>query len=155
MLYALCFGEVKGMVVYMIIKQLTIFLENKSGRLTEVTKILGDYNINISALSIADTSEYGLFRLIVSNPDEAVKILKDNGFSVSLTDVFCLNVPHKPGTLHKAVSILSAANISVEYMYAYGVGENASIIMKVSDVNAAIEKLQEHELELIRASEIQ
>ena len=138
----------------MIIKQLTVFLENKSGRLSEVTRVLGENQINISALSIADTSEYGLLRLIVSDGDKATEMLKNNGFSVNLTDVICLNVKHTPGTLHDAIKTLSAGGIDIEYMYAYAVGENAAVIMKVSDPKEAIFILTQNNIDLHRSDQM-
>ena len=89
----------------MLIKQLSIFLENKSGRLNEVSQILGNNGINMSAFSVADTSEFGILRLIVSDPELACKVLRENLFSVSLTDVVCLNCPNEPGALAKALQI--------------------------------------------------
>jgi len=103
----------------MIIKQLSVFLENKSGRLAELTDILGEKDINMSALSIADTSEFGIIRMVVSKPEQALKILKENRFSVSLTEVLCLSIPNKPGSLSLALKILSDVDISIEYMYAF------------------------------------
>ena len=138
----------------MIIKQLTGFLENKSGRLSEVTRVLGENNINISALSIADTSEYGLLRLIVSDGEKATDLLKRNGFSVNLTDVICLNVKHTPGTLHDAIKTLSNGGIDIEYMYAYAVGDNAAVIMKVSDAKEAIYILTQNNIDLLRSDEM-
>ncbi|GMQ63053.1 ACT domain-containing protein [Vallitalea maricola] len=138
----------------MIIKQLSVFLENKSGRLSDVTKALGDNDITISALSVADTSEYGILRLIVGSPEKAHELLKELGFSVSLTDVICLIIPHKPGALHKAVKVLATNGVSIEYMYAYAMNGDASVIMKVSEVNKAIKALTENDVELARASEI-
>ena len=91
----------------MLIKQLSVFLENKSGRLTEVSKILGDNGINMLAFSVADTSEFGILRLIVSDPERACKVLRDNDFSVNLTEVVCMNCPNQPGALGKALQILS------------------------------------------------
>jgi hypothetical protein len=138
----------------MIIKQLSVFLENKSGRLTEVTQILGDLNINISALSIADTAEYGILRMIVTDPDKAVVALKEQGFSVSLTQVICLLTPDTPGALYKSLQILSDAGISIQYMYAFAMGEKASIVIKTDALEEAIETLQKNQLELIKASDI-
>lgn len=138
----------------MIIKQLTVFLENKSGRLSEVTKVLGNNDINISALSIADTSEYGLLRLIVSDGEKAVTLLKENGFSVNLTDVICLSVKHTPGTLHEAIKTLASADVSVEYMYAYAVGDNAAVIMKVSDSEKAINILSQNNIDLLKSDDV-
>jgi hypothetical protein len=138
----------------MIIKQLSVFLENKSGRLTEVTQTLSDNLINISAFSIADTADYGMVRMIVYKPEEAEKLLKEKGFSVHITDVICLIVPHKPGGLYRALAILSENNISVEYMYAFAVEEEASVIIRTDAINEAIKILQEHKLELKKASDI-
>lgn len=138
----------------MIIKQLSVFLENKSGRLTEVTKTLGDLDINISALSIADTAEYGILRMILTDPDKAYATLREKGFSVSLTDVLCLATPHTPGALAKALDILSQDGISIEYMYAFEVGEKALVIIKADDIKKAIDSITTHKMELINASDI-
>lgn len=138
----------------MIIKQLTVFLENKSGRLAELTKVLGENDINISALSIADTSEYGLLRLIVNDGDKAVKLLKEEGFSVSLTDVICLCVAHKPGTLYEAIQILANNEIDVEYMYAYVARDRAAVIMKLTDPLKAIEVLKGENIDILKAEDV-
>lgn len=138
----------------MIITQLSVFLENKSGRLTEVTKILGDLDINISALSIADTAEYGILRMILTDPDQAYSALREKGFSVSLTEVLCLATPHTPGALAKALDILSKDGISIEYMYAFEVGEKALVIIKADDIKKAIDSITTHKMELINASDI-
>ena len=138
----------------MIIKQLSIFLENKSGRLTQVTEVLADAGINISALSIADTAEYGILRLIVSNPDKAVETLKKHDFTVNQTNVIGLMVPHQPGGLAKALRILSDAQVSIEYMYAFEFGEKASVIIRTEEPERAIETLQNHKMELLKASQI-
>jgi hypothetical protein len=138
----------------MMIKQLSVFLENKSGRLTEVTQTLSDNIINISAFSIADTADYGVLRMIVNKPEEAEKLLKGKGFSVHITEVICLIVPHIPGGLYRALAILSENNISIEYMYAFAVEEEASVIIRTDAINEAIKVLQEHKLELKKASDI-
>lgn len=138
----------------MIIKQLTIFLENTAGRLAEVTKVLGKNNINISALSLADTLEYGILRLIVSDGDKAVSLLKDAGFSVKLTDVICIAVPHKPNALNYSIEILAQANVSIEYMYAYAMGEKAAVIMKVSDPKEGIYALTKNNIELLKDKDV-
>ncbi|KMQ50322.1 amino acid-binding ACT domain-containing protein [Chitinispirillum alkaliphilum] len=138
----------------MIIKQLTVFLENKSGRLTEVTEILSSANINISALSIAETSEYGILRLIVSDPEVAVKALKENLFSVNLTDVICLCIPNQPGSLMSAIKVLSNANVSVEYMYAFAKGDRAQAIIRCDDSDKAISLFSEHKMELLEESDL-
>jgi hypothetical protein len=138
----------------MIIKQLSVFLENKSGRLTEVTKAMADNQINISAFSIAETADYGILRMVVNKPEETEKMLKANGFSVHTTDVICLIVPHKPGGLYKALQILSDNNISVEYMYAFAMGEEASVVIRTDTLQEAIKTLQDHKLELKKANDI-
>jgi hypothetical protein len=136
------------------IKQLSIFLENKSGRLTEVTEALASANINISAFSIADTAEFGILRMIVSKPEQAEQLLKEKGFSVHITEVVGLVVPNEPGGLHRALQILSSEGISVEYMYAFALSDRATVILRTEAVHRAIEVLQKHRLELLRASEI-
>jgi hypothetical protein len=138
----------------MLIKQLSIFLENKSGRLSEVTKLLGDNGINMSAFSVADTSEFGILRLIVSDPELACKVLRENLFSVNLTDVVCLNCPNQPGALAKALQILSENNVAIEYLYAYSMGDSANVVLKPDQLDMCIKVLQEHKMELISASEL-
>jgi len=138
----------------MIIKQLSVFLENTSGRLTEVTGALAAANINISAFSVADTADYGVLRLIVNKPDEAEKVLKEKAFSVHRTDVVALVVPHEPGGLHRALKILSAEGISVEYMYAFALADRATVIIRTEEVQQAIAVFQRHKMELLKASDI-
>jgi hypothetical protein len=138
----------------MLIKQLSIFLENKSGRLNEVSNILGNEGINMSAFTVADTSEFGILRLIVSEPERACKILRENLFSVNLTDVVCLNCPNKPGALAKALQILSDNSIAIEYLYAYSMGESANVVLKPDNLDHCIRVLQEHKIELVKASEL-
>ncbi|MFW6036004.1 MAG: ACT domain-containing protein [Halothermotrichaceae bacterium] len=138
----------------MIIKQLSVFLENKSGRLTEMTEILGEADINMTALSIAETSEFGIIRVVVSNPERAYQILKENHFSVNLTDVICLSTPNKAGALARALRILSNEGISVEYMYAFSLNDKASVIIRTDEMKRTIQVLKDHEMELIKASDM-
>ncbi|MFP4015537.1 MAG: acetolactate synthase [Halanaerobiales bacterium] len=138
----------------MIIKQLSVFLENKSGRLTELTEILGESGINMSALSIADTSEFGIIRIVVSEPEKAHKVLNENNFSVNLTDVICLSTPNEPGAIARALKILSGENISVEYMYAFSMDEKALAVIRTENIETTIEILKKHEMELINASDL-
>jgi hypothetical protein len=138
----------------MIIKQLSVFLENKSGRLTEVTETLASANINISAFSIADTSEFGMLRMIVNRPEEAEKVLKSKGISVHITDVIAVIVPHEPGGLYRMLKILSEEEISVEYMYAFALGDRATVIIRTESAKQTITVLQKHKMELLSASEI-
>ena len=138
----------------MIIKQLSIFLENKTGRLAEISAILGKVGINMSAFSVADSSDFGILRLIVSEPEKALEALKEEGFSVRLTDVLCLNVPNTPGALSKAMSILSEAKVEIEYMYAFSLGEDAISVIKPQNIERCIEVLQAQKLELLASSSL-
>ena len=139
----------------MIIKQLSVFLENKTGRLNEVTQILGNAGINMSAFSVADTSEFGILRMIVSEPEKALSILKEADFSVRLTDVICLNSPNEPGALARALNILSGEEVFIEYLYAYSMNKKtANIVLKPDNIKKCIEVLQAHKLELVSASEM-
>ncbi|MBN2485889.1 MAG: amino acid-binding protein [Bacteroidales bacterium] len=138
----------------MIIKQLSIFLEDKTGRLTELTRILSENDINMTAFSVADAPDYGIMRLVVNKPELALKVLKDKGFAVNTTDVIALVVPNKPGGLHKALEILSTNNVAIDYMYAFGLEDSASVIIRPSAISQAIEVLQQHKMELISANQI-
>jgi hypothetical protein len=139
----------------MIIKQLSVFLENKTGRLNEVTQILGNAGINMSAFSVADTSEFGILRMIVSDPEKAISILKEADFSVRLTDVICLNSPNEPGALARALDILSGESVFIEYLYAYSMDDKtANIVLKPDNIQKCIEVLQKHKMELVSASEM-
>lgn len=138
----------------MIIQQLSIFLENKAGRLSEVTEILASENINISALCVAETSDYGILRLIVNNPARAVKTLKEKGFSVSLTDVLCILIPHEVGSLAKTVKKFSDNGISIEYMYAFAMGDRTPLIIRVDDINEANKVIGENGIKQISSEDI-
>ncbi|NLM98176.1 MAG: ACT domain-containing protein [Halanaerobiaceae bacterium] len=138
----------------MIIKQLSVFLENKSGRLTELTETLGQAGINMSALCIADTSEFGIIRIMVSDPEEALRVLREKGFTVKLTDVICLEIPNKPGALARALKVLSREGISVEYMYAFSMNEKSLIVIRTEDIENTIELLKKNDVELLGAGEL-
>jgi hypothetical protein len=126
------------------VEQISIFLENKPGGLSSVTKALRDANINIRALSLADTSDFGILRLIVDDVAKAKEILNANGFAVGRTNVVAVEVPDKPGGLHSILDALTAEGINVEYMYAFveRSGENAVIIFRFDSTDSAIEVLQ-------------
>lgn len=138
----------------MIIHQLSVFLENKSGRLTEVLEALGDENIRITALSVADTSEFGILRMIVSDPARARELLKKRSFTVNLTEVISIMTPNEAKYYAKVLRILSDIEISIEYTYAFSIGEKSVIILRCSNTEEAIKALQQHELELIRSSDL-
>ena len=127
----------------MIVKQLSVFLENREGRIKDVLEILATNDINLVAISLADTSEYGLLRMIVSDPEKAQRVLKENYVSAMLTDVICIRVPHAVGSLYKAMKALEDAKVNVEYMYAFANGEDASAVLKTRDAELAIKTLEE------------
>lgn len=140
----------------MLIKQISVFVENKPGRLNEVIKALASANVDIRALSLADTTDFGILRLIVNKPDIAAYSLKTEGFMVSLTDVIAIGVPDKPGGLSDALNILTKNNIGVEYMYAF-IGRdnaNAMVIFRVENIDDAIKVLKENEIRIIKSDEI-
>lgn len=120
-------------------KQISVFLENKAGRLSHVTRVLGEADINIRALSIADTSDFGILRIIVNNPDKAYTILKEAGFTVSETEVIAVQVPDSPGGLARVLEQMSEENLNIEYLYAFlGTSEDdALVIFKVEDFKRA------------------
>jgi hypothetical protein len=138
----------------MIIKQLSVFLENKSGRLSDVANILGENQINMSAFSIADSSDFGILRAIVSDPQKALSILKEANFSASLTEVVCISVPNQPGAMGKALSVLKDEEVQIEYLYAFSMGETASVVIRPAQIEYCIEMLQKHKLELVHASRL-
>jgi len=139
----------------MIIKQLSVFLENRTGRLTELTGILAENDINISAFSIADTADYGILRMIVGRPDASADVLRKNGFAVRITDVVGMIVPHRPGGLYKALQIISGNGIAIDYMYAFASGDGkASVVIRADSLEHIITVLQEHKLELLQAGDV-
>ena len=122
----------------MIEKQLSVFIENKQGRLGEVLQVLKDNQVNIQSLSLADTTEYGLLRLIVDKPEVGKDKLFQAGFSSMLTDVLIVDVPHSPGSLQTVLKTIAEEEINVEYMYGLTIkGDVASIVMKTDDLEKA------------------
>lgn len=128
----------------MIEKQLSVFIENRTGRLGEVLQVLKDSEVNIQSLSLADTTEYGLLRLIVDKPEIGKERLAAAGFSSMLTDVLIVRIPHNPGGLQTILKTVAEKNISVEYMYGLTItGDEASVVMKTSDLAKACEAFKE------------
>jgi len=125
------------------VKQLSIFMENRAGRMAEIARQLGEAKINIRALSLADTSDFGILRLIVNDVDKAMKILKDSGHTVSLTEVVAVEVPDSPGGLASVLEPLREAGVNVEYMYAFveKATDKAVVIFRFEDVDAAVKVL--------------
>jgi hypothetical protein len=125
------------------VEQISIFLENKAGRLAEVTGILGKADINIRALSLADTSDFGILRLIVNDYEKAKQVLKEHGFTVGRTEVVAVEVDDRPGGLNRILQILFEAGLNVEYMYAFvqQSGQNAVLIFRFDDIDKAVDAL--------------
>lgn len=138
----------------MLIKQLSIFLENKKGRFTEVACILGEAGINMSAFTVAENSDFGILRLIVSDTDKAIQVLREKLYAVSITDVVCLECPNQPGALAAAMQIITDAGIFVEYMYAFSQGDSAHIVIRPDDVQRCVDVLKENKLTLLAASDL-
>lgn len=134
-------------------KQLTVFIENRLGRLEEVTDILSKNNINIICISLADTSDYGMLRMIVSQPAKACEALSAEGFSSMLTDVLAVKLPHHFGTLKNVSGLLSKNELDIKYMYALTSGNDASIVIKTSD-NEKAEKIISEKYQLLSAVEV-
>jgi len=138
------------------VEQISIFIENKSGRLAEVSQKLGQAGVNIRALSLADTSDFGILRLIVDKTDLAKKTLKENNFTVSKTEVVAVEVPDRPLGLHSILEILDGGGVNVEYMYAFveRCGENAVIIFRFDDPEGAILVLVENGLTVLTGERV-
>ena len=135
------------------IQQLSVFLENREGRLDEVLKTLADHEVNIVAMSLADTSDYGMLRMIVSDPEKGKRVLKEAGITAMLTDVVALRVPHATGSLSKAMHQIVEGGVNVEYMYAFANGNDASAVLKCDDPKRVVEILLESGFDVWEASE--
>ena len=135
----------------MLVKQMSVFVENATGRLADLTRILAENNIDIKGSTIADTVDFGILRCIVANPEEATRILKEHGFTASITELIAVALEDKPGGLHKVLQALADAQIGVDYIYSTiksGEGE-AVIMMKVEDSDKAIEILASKGVKLV------
>jgi len=134
------------------VKQISVFLENKSGRLSAVTNLLATKGINIRALSIADTSDFGILRLIVDDPDQAYRILREGAFTVSVTEVIGVEMPDEPGGLARVLAVLEKARINIEYLYAFiGRGQGgALVIFRVENLDEAVQHLQAAGIKVIQ-----
>jgi hypothetical protein len=137
-------------------EQISVFIENKSGRLAEVTRILGEAQINIRALSLADTSDFGILRLIVNDRERAKIVLKENGFTVAKTEVVAVEVPDRPGGLFQILRQLEIMSINVEYMYAFveRLSENAVIIFRFDETDKAIKTLLDNGFNVLEGEQL-
>ncbi len=138
------------------VQQISVFLENKSGRLAQLTQTLGQAGINIRALSIADTSDFGILRLIVNKPEEAHRVLGEAGFTVSMTDVIAVEVKDVPGGLSSVLSVLDAAGINIEYLYAFleKSSSDALVVFRVEQINEAIELLMKNNVNILNGERV-
>ncbi|MCL6639646.1 MAG: ACT domain-containing protein [Firmicutes bacterium] len=138
------------------VRQISVFLENKSGRLAQVTQVLGENGVNIRALSIADTTDFGILRLIVNDPEKAYRALKDGGFTVSATEVIAVEVEDRPGGLSRALQALDAAGINIEYLYAFlqKASSAALVVFRVEQVDEAVRVLQAEGIRLLSEEEV-
>jgi hypothetical protein len=138
------------------VEQISIFLENKAGRLAEVTGILGKADINIRALALADTSDFGILRLIVNDHEKAKQVLKEHGFTVGRTEVVAVEVADRPGGLNNILQILFENGINVEYMYAFvqQSGQNAVLIFRFDDIDNAVDVLMRNGVTVIEGQKL-
>ncbi len=125
------------------VRQISVFLENKAGRLAKVTRLLGEQGINIRALSIADTTDFGILRMIVNDPGRAEQLLRDAGFAVTTTGVLAVEVPDRPGGLAGVLEVLEQAGMNIEYAYAFveKASPDALVLIRVEDLPKAVKVL--------------
>lgn len=138
------------------VEQISIFLENKSGRLADVAGVLAGAGINIRALSLADTTDFGILRLIVNDTEKAKQVLKDNGFTVGKTEVLAVEVSDRPGGLAAILDVMKDNGINVEYMYAFvqKSGGNAIIIFRFDELDKAILTLQKAGIKILKGEDV-
>ena len=140
----------------MFIKQLSVFIENKKGRMLEVAKLMGNHKIDIRALSVADTSDFGILRIIVNNPERAVEVFKESGYAVSLNDVIAISVEDKPGGLADAMQALYDNGIEVDYMYAFNArkAERGFVVMRTNNLERSIEALKSRGIDTLSEKKV-
>ena len=126
----------------MTIKQISVFVQNEPGRLLEFTDVLTKAGINMTALNLADVTDYGIVRVIVDDTEQAVTVLKENNYNVIVNDILCVDVTDEPGALHQILVKLADAGLNISYMYGFSNAGNASLVFKVDDLSKAIAALQ-------------
>ncbi|OFW60154.1 MAG: amino acid-binding protein [Candidatus Solincola sediminis] len=138
------------------VRQISVFLENKSGRLLEACKSLAEAQVNIRALSIAETADYGVLRLIVNDPDTAMRVMVENKFTVSETEVIAVEVPDRPGGLAAVLAPLYETNVNIEYLYCFveKSGESAMVVFRVEKLDEAIKALQAGGYNVMREEDV-
>ena len=133
----------------MLIKQLSVFLENRLGRFSQIAKIFSEAGINMKAFTVSENAEFGVLHLVVSEPETACALLRENSFAATLNDVICLQCPDVPGALEVALSAITEAGISIEYMYAFAQGATASVIIRPNDLEKCIAVLSENKFKTL------
>ena len=131
------------------VEQISVFMENKAGRLAQITRILGAAGVNILTLSLADTADFGILRILVSDNDKAYEALKEEGFTVGRNEVLAVEVPDRPGGLADFLEILRVNEINIEYMYAYRKGDHAILIFRFDNIDKAINVLPQANFNLL------
>ncbi len=129
----------------MTIQQISVFLENKSGRINEVTQALAEAGINMHAFSMSETTDFGILRLVVSDVDGAERILQQKHFAVIRTEVVCISCPNVPGSLARIIEKLTAQDIFIEYMYAFAQADTANVVIRPNDMARCLEVLKEND----------
>lgn len=138
----------------MTIRQLSVFLENKTGHLNEILAILAKNNININALTVADSSDYGLLRMLVSDPEKAVEVLHAAHYSVRIHDVLSLEMVAAPGSMSHILNLFTDAGLSIEYVYAFSFGSKSILVLRTDNQEKAIEVIQTNRLKTIHESDL-
>ena len=138
----------------MTIRQISVFLENKSGRINDVTKALGKAGINMHAFSMSETTDFGILRLIVSDVDRAIEVLRAANFSVIQTEVICISCANTAGSLSVILERLAEQNIFIEYMYAFAQGGKANVVIRPSDLNRSLEVLKQMDCSVLTAGNL-
>lgn len=138
----------------MTIRQISVFLENKSGRINDVTKALGKAGINMHAFSMSETTDFGILRLIVSDVNRAIEVLRAANFSVIQTEVICISCANTAGSLSVILERLAEQNIFIEYMYAFAQGDKANVVIRPSDLNRSLEVLKQMDCSVLSAGNL-
>jgi len=140
----------------MFVQQISVFVENKKGRLADITKVLAENNIDISAISIADTANFGVLRMIVNETEKAVQVIREAGYTVSITEVLAVEMEDKPGGLHKVLELLGKESISVEYLYSFVrcPSEKALILFKVDNPQKTVDVLRRGHFRVLSFDEV-
>jgi hypothetical protein len=138
----------------MTISQLSVFLENKTGYLNQVLAVLAKHNINIIALTVADTSDYGILRAIVSDPAKALEVLRNEQFSVRIHDILSVEMDAAPGTMSRILDLFTAADICIEYVYAFSFGSKSILILRTDNLDKSIEIIKENKLKSINEADL-